>query len=153
VPEDAPVLEAMGTNRKHRIPGQGGVIDLATLFLCRQGRTWVVVIESPRVKGAIRLRHTGLDSFDARFELLSTARRACPDAAILTTDGALMAADYEWRLEVRGVQGHPGDLGVALHRELSKTETRGHVPTRTPRTSHRCHWGRYPRVTGRPLSF
>ncbi len=51
-----------------------GVIDSATLFLCRQGQRWVVVIESPRVTGAVSFRYTGRDVNDARFELLSSAR-------------------------------------------------------------------------------
>jgi hypothetical protein len=102
------------------------VVDSATLYLCRQGTRWVVIIESPRVRSALRLRHAGRDSFDARFELLSKARRACPDASILSADGALEEADYEWRLEVRSMQASPGDLGVALHTELSE-QPRGHM--------------------------
>ena len=84
-----------------RAHGQRGVIDAATLYLCRQGPRWVVVIESPRVAGAVRLRHAGRDPYDARFGLLNTGRRACPDASIISTDGALESADYEWCLEVR----------------------------------------------------
>jgi hypothetical protein len=79
----------------------------------------VVVIESPRILGAMRLHHVGRDPYDARFELLCTARRACPDAAIVSADGALEDADFEWRLEMRGVETNPGDLGMAVHRELS----------------------------------
>lgn len=48
-----------------------------------------------------------------------TARRARPDAAIVSTDGALEDADYGWRLEIRGVETNPGDLEMALHRALS----------------------------------
>ena len=99
--------------------GDGGVVDQATLYLCRQGATWVVVIESPRVRRAVRLRYTGRDSYDARFELLSTARRACPEASIVSSDGAVEAEDYEWRLDVRGPRFEAGELGVALHRELT----------------------------------
>jgi hypothetical protein len=137
-----------------KIPGLGGVIDQATLYLCRQGKKWVVVIESPRVRGALRLRHAGTDSYDARFELLSTARRACPEAAIISADGALVGADYEWKLEVRGVEPHEGDLGVALHRMLSNAEPKSHVTSRRERqSSRRCHWGRCSEVSGRPLTF
>ena len=84
----------------------GGVVDHATLYLCRRGAMWAVVIESPRVRGALRLDHAGNDPYDARFELLSRARRACPDAAIVSTDGALESADYEWRLEVQRRSSH-----------------------------------------------
>ena len=41
----------------------------------------------------------------------------------MSTDGALTSADYEWRVEVRGIETRPGDLGVALHRELSTEPT------------------------------
>ena len=44
-----------------------------------------------------------------------------PDAAIVSTDGALESADYKWRLEVQAVEAHTGDLGVALHDELAAT--------------------------------
>ena len=84
----------------------------------------MVVIESPRVTDAVPLHHAGRDTYDAQFELLASARRACPDAAIMSTDGALTSADYEWRVEVRGIETRPGDLGVALHRELSAEPTR-----------------------------
>ena len=70
-------------------PEHRGVIDSATLYLCRQGPQWVVVIESPRVTDAVPLHHAGRDTYDAQFELLASARRACPDAAIMSTDGAL----------------------------------------------------------------
>jgi hypothetical protein len=133
--------------------GQGQVIDCATLYLCRQGPRWVVVIESPRIRGAVRLRHAGSDSFDARFELLSRARRACPDASILSADGALEDADYEWRLEVRSVQTHLGDLGVAIHRELS-AQLRTHVRRVNGKQERRhCSSGRYLSMAGRPRFF
>jgi hypothetical protein len=135
------------------IPGQDGVVDGATLYLCRQRDTWVVVIESTGLSGALRLRGAGQDAYDARFELLSKARRACPDAAIFSTDGALEGADYEWRVEMRGVQANAGDLGVALHRELS-AKTEAHVRRRSQRqTFRKCHWGRCPEVSGRPRAF
>ncbi len=144
----------MEGNHPYRIPGHGGVIDYATLYLCRQGHTWVVVMESSRVSGALRLRHSGGDTCDARFELLSAARRACPDASILTIDGALHWADYEWRLDVRGVVTSSGDLGSALHRELSDNQPRHRGRRRGERrASHRCSRGRCPQVSGRPLSF
>ena len=133
-------------------PGQRGVIDAATLYLCRQEPRWVVVIESPRVTGAVRLRHSGRDPYDARFELLNAARRACPDASIICTDGAIESADYEWRLEVRGVEGQPGDLGVALHTMLSAEPP--HVSrSAQQQTGRRCHWGLSPAVSGRPRAF
>lgn len=140
---------------------QTGVTDSATLFLCRQGRRWVVVIESPRVTGAVSFRYMGRDVNDARFELLSSARRACPNAAIVSTDGALERADYEWRLEVHSVEAHAGDLGVALHRELVPASVPS-VPTAPsdaapPPTralvGRRCHWGMSPPVSGRPRRF
>ena len=129
-----------------------GVIDSATLFLCRQGRRWVVVIESPRITGAVAFQSASGDSNDARFELLSSARRACPDAAIMSTDGALESADYEWRLEVRGIEPRAGDLGEALHRELAPEDSNGQ---RAPRNwvGRRCHWGMSPSVSGRPRNF
>jgi hypothetical protein len=133
-------------------PAHSGVIDSATLYLCRQGSQWVVVIESPGVTGAVPLPYAGQDPYDAQFELLISARRACPDATIMSTDGAVTSADYEWRLEVRGIEMRPGDLGVALHRELS-TEPRH--PERTPSQpfGRRCHWGLSPCVSGRPRRF
>ena len=129
-----------------------GVIDSATLFLCRQGQRWVVVIESPRITGAVAFRHTGRDSNDARFELLSSARKACPDAAIMSTDGALEAGDYDWRLDVRGIEPRAGDLGEALHRELAPEASN---VQKAPRdwVGRRCHWGLSPPVSGRPRTF
>ncbi len=149
----------MEPNGISHISEQNQLIDRATLYLCRQGSLWVVVIESPRMRGAVRLRHAGRDSFDARFELLSRARRACPDASILSVDGALEDADYEWRLEVRSVQAQVGDLGVALHRELA-TARRAHVRRLAGKTDRRhCSRGRHPSmaglsaIAGRPRSF
>ena len=98
----------MEATSSSNVPGHGGVVDCATLYLCRQGERWVVVIESPGITGALRLRHTGRDPYDARFELLCSARRACPDAAIVSTDGALEEADYEWRLDIRSVEAAAG---------------------------------------------
>ena len=141
------------SNDISRAPRHGGVIDCATLYLCRQGARWVVVLESPRIRGAVRLRHTGGDAYDARFELLSQARLACPEAAIISTDGAVEGADYEWRLELRGVETHAGDLGLALHEQLA-AEPAPHRRRLSQRTSLRnCHWGRCPEVSGRPRSF
>jgi hypothetical protein len=145
----------MGPRDNSDIPRDDGVTDHATLYLCRQGPMWVVVIESPGVTGALRLDHAGKDPYDARFELLSRARRACPEAAIVSTDGALESADYEWRLEVEGVQAHEGDLGMALHHVLASTT---HQPTHVRRRLRRlavardCHWGLTP-FSGRPLRF
>jgi hypothetical protein len=139
------------------IPAHSGVIDCATLYLCRQGPRWVVIIESPRVSGAVPLRHSGHDTYDAQFELLSSAQRACPDAVIMSTDGALTSADYEWRIEVRGIQTRPGDLGAALHRELSAEPAHAgpaHSESAAPQTlGRRCHWGLSPSFSGRPRRF
>jgi hypothetical protein len=143
----------MEANGISEIPGQGQIIDTATLLLCRQGGTWVVVIESPRIRGALRLRHPGRDLDDARYELLTRARRACPDASIQSVDGASESADHEWRLEVRSVGAHSGDLGVALHRELSG-EPRTHKRRLDGKTWRRhCPAGRYSLLSGRPRSF
>ena len=142
----------MQPRSRSNTPQHRGVIDFATLYLCRQGPRWVVVIESPRVKGAVPLYHAGDDAYDARFELLTSARRACPDAAIMSTDGALTSADYEWRVEVRGIEMRPGDLGVALHRELSTEPTPAeNMPRQT--LGRRCHWGLSSSFSGRPRTF
>jgi hypothetical protein len=143
----------MDAHHTQRAPGHDGIVDHATLYLCRQGEKWVVVIESDRFSGALRLRDATQDPYDARFELLSKARRACPDAAIVSTDGALDGADYEWRVQVQGLQANAGDLGLALHGALSaKTET--HIRRRSQRQMIRkCHWGRCPEVSGRPRCF
>ena len=143
----------MEANDTSKVPGHGGVIDRATLYLCRQGEKWVVVIESAGISGALRFRDAGHDAYDARFELLSRARRACPDAAIFSTDGALESADFEWRVGVRSVEAKAGDIGIALHRELS-AEPETHQRRRSQRQIiHKCHWGRCPEVSGRPRSF
>ena len=143
----------MEATSSSNVPGQGGVVDGATLYLCRQGERWVVVIESPGITGALRLRHTGRDPFDARFELLCSARRACPDAAIVSTDGALEDADYEWRLDIRSLAAAAGDVGIAVHRELTAAPA-PHLRRRSQRQIVRkCHWGRCPEVSGRPRSF
>ncbi|MGA2933212.1 MAG: hypothetical protein ABSE98_14160, partial [Acidimicrobiales bacterium] len=142
-----------GSERHLQGPGHGDVIDRATLYLCRQGEKWVVVIESARISGALRLRDAGRDAYDARFELLSRARRACPGAAIFSTDGALESADFEWRVGVRSVEAKAGDIGIALHRDLS-AEPETHLRRRSQRQIIRkCHWGRCPEVSGRPRSF
>jgi len=143
----------MEANDVSEIPGHHRVVDSATLYLCRQGEKWVVVIESARVSAALRLRNASQDAYDARFELLSKARRACPDAVILSTDGALESADYEWRVQVQALQADGGDLGIALHRELS-AKTEAHLRRRSQRQMIRkCHWGRCPEVSGRPRCF
>ena len=112
----------------------------------------MVVIDSPGVSGAVPFHHDGRDAYDAQFDLLTCARRACPDAAIMGTDGALTSADYEWRVEVRGIEARPGDLGIALRRELSAepTNVEGTPPQALGR---RCHWGLQPSFSGRPRSF
>jgi hypothetical protein len=130
----------------------GATIDGATLHLCRQGPRWVVVIESPRVTGTIALPGTRRDGFVARSDLLVLARLACPDAAIMSTDDASTCEDDGWRIEVRGVVGHPGDLGLALRGALSVGAGDDDVPAR-PTIGRRCHWGLSPPVTGRPVGF
>jgi hypothetical protein len=143
----------MEAHSSPNVPGHGGVVHCATLYLCRQGERWVVVIESPGITGALRLRHTGRDPYDARFELLCLARRACPDAAIVSTDGALEEADYEWRLDISSVEAAAGDVGIAVHRELTAAPV-PHLRRRSQRQIIRkCHWGRCPEVSGRPRSF
>jgi len=143
----------MEAHSSPNVPGHGGVVDCATLYLCRQGERWVVVIESPGITGALRLRHTGRDPYDARFELLCSARRACPDAAIVSTDGALEEADYEWRLDISSVEAAAGDVGIAVRRELTAAPV-PHLRRRSQRQIIRkCHWGRCPEVSGRPRSF
>lgn len=142
----------MQRSKRSRVPAHTGVIDSATLYLCRQGRQWVVIMESPRVTGALPLGHAGHDSSDAQCELLATARRACPDATLMSTDGALTSADYEWRVEVRGIAMRPGDLGLALHSELS-TESGGDDSAAPRRLGGRCHWGMAPAFSGRPRTF
>jgi hypothetical protein len=146
----------MEANRTSQIPSESAVLDCATLYLCRQGKTLVVVVESPRYTGALLLRHAGPDSFDARFELLSRARHARPDAAITTTDGATDGADYEWRVEVHGLEGSPGDLGVALQRELSDKRQRHQRRLASRQAARTCRAGLFSSFSGfsgRPLWF
>ncbi len=145
----------MEANRTSESPKANGVLDRVTLFLCRQGHTWVVVLESPRLTAAQLLRRSGRDAYDARYELLSRARLACPDAAIESVDGALEGADYEWRIEVRGIREHPGDLGAAVQRELSTTRRHGRHQRRlaTRQAARGCRAGWFPSFAGRPLSF
>jgi hypothetical protein len=145
----------MEANRTSKILCSHTVLDCATLFLCRQGQTWVVVVESPSVTAAQLLRRSAHDTYDARFDLLSRARSACPDADFESTDGALEGADYEWRIEVRGVRQQAGDLGAALQRELSgKRKPQGHQRRLATRQVARgCRNGGLPWFEGRPLSF
>jgi hypothetical protein len=135
------------------VPRHSEVIDGATLYLCRQGRRWVVVVASAHFNGAVTFQHAGRDSHEARFELLRLAHLACPDATVISTDGALTAEDYEWRVEVRGIAVRPGDLGLALHGALSsESATERDLPTR-PVIGQRCHWGQSPSTSGRPRTF
>jgi hypothetical protein len=143
-------MEANSTSER---PSESGVLGRATLYLCRQGRTWVVVLESPQITGALLLRHAGHDSYDARFELLSRVQSACPDAVVVTTDGAVEGADYEWRLDVSGAQECEGDLGAALHRELSGRRQRHTRRLFERQTSRHCRTGWFSSFSGRPLSF
>jgi hypothetical protein len=135
------------------VPLHSQVIDEATLYLCRQGLRWVVVIESARVTGALPFHHTGRDSHTARLELLTLARQACPDATVMSTDGALTSEDYELRAEVRGITARPGDLGVALHRELAAGFAGERDVAKWPVIGRRCHWGVSPSFSGRPRRF
>ena len=131
---------------------RGRVMDRATLYLCRQGPEWVVVIESAQITGAVRFHHAGGDTYEARSELLSSARRACPDAVIMSADGAMMSADFEWRLDVLAIEARPGDLGAALHRALFVTFT--HVASGARESGRRrCDRGLHPSFTGRPRTF
>jgi hypothetical protein len=143
----------MEANRTTQTPKAAGVLDGATLYLCRQGQTWVVVLEAPGTTGAILLRRSGRDPFDARFELLSRAQSACPDATIVSVDGALEGADYEWRLEVRGVRDRAGDLGAALQQELSGKRARHQRRLATRQVARGCREGWFPSFSSRPLSF
>jgi hypothetical protein len=115
----------------------------------------VVVIEAPRLSGAVRLRHTGGDSQQAQLELVALARQACPDATIMSTDGALTSEDYEWRVDLRGVESRSGDLGLALQRHLSAGPTGddGDDAAPFPLLGRRCHWGLSSSDSGRPRSF
>jgi hypothetical protein len=135
------------------VPLHSQVIDGATLYLCRQGQRWVVVIASPRVAGAVPFHPTGRDSLDARFELLAVAHAACPDATVMSTDGAMTSEDYEWRVDVRGIAARPGDLGVALQQELSTESVAGKAVAKRPVIGRRCHWGLSPSFSGRPRRF
>jgi hypothetical protein len=142
----------MQPSHKSSVPAHQAVIDSATLFLCRQGPRWVVVIDSPGFSGAVPFRHNGRDSDDARFDLLICAREACPNAAIMSSDGALTSEDYEWRVEVRGVEEHAGDLATALHRVLSDGDADEGAVGR-PTFGRRCHWGQSSSASGRPRVF
>lgn len=134
--------------------GHGDGVDVATLYLCRQGSRWIVVLDSPEARGAARLGRASHDSFDARFELLTKIRRACPDVTIAATDGMLEGADYEWRLDLIDFGAFAGELGHALRRTLVAESLRHRAsPGRTTRTACRRHRHIAPSVTGRPLSF
>jgi hypothetical protein len=71
----------------------------------------------------------------------------------MSTDGALTSEDYEWRVEVRGIAVRSGDLGVALHRELSPEPAVLKDVPKQPVIGRRCHWGLSPSFSGRPRSF
>jgi hypothetical protein len=145
----------MEANRTSKIPSSQAVLDCATLFLCRQGQTWVVVVESPSVTAAQLLWGLAHDTYDARFDLLSRAQSACPDADFESTDGALEGADYEWRIEVRGLRQYAGDLGWALQRELSgkRKPQRRQRRLVTRQAARGCRAGGRPSFARRPLAF
>ena len=71
VPHERGVPLMMQPRKNAGVPVHGQVIDGATLYLCRQGQRWVVVLESPRVTDAVPFRHAGRDGYQARFELLT----------------------------------------------------------------------------------
>jgi hypothetical protein len=143
----------MEPERTSQAPGLGCIVDLATLYLCRHRRQWVVVLESPAVTVALPLPRAPRDSLDAQFDLLELAGRACPDAAIVTTDGTAEQADYEWRIEVRGVTESEGALGQALHHALT-TRPLAHRRRLAGRATQRhCHRGWSPASPGRPRAF
>ena len=141
-----------GDEQLSAAPGRSARVDEATLYLCKQGSKWIVVMDSPSVCGAFRLRYAGRDSFDARFELLSTARRACPSASIVTADGAVEGEDYEWRLDVRVPETEEGELGVALRRELTAKPAHHVRRLARRRASRTCQLG-FRIVRSRPFSF
>ena len=143
----------METERSSEVPDGGGVLDCATLYLCRHIRTWVVVLESPRVTGAVLLRRSCRHADDARFELLSRVRSACPDAAIVISDGAPEDALYDWRLELRGTQQRSGDLGAALQREMSAKRPRHQRRLATEQASLGCRDHSSGSSPNRPPSF
>jgi hypothetical protein len=134
-------------------PERRDLVDQATLYLCKQGSKWIVVMDSPSVCGAFRLRYAGRDSFDARFELLSTARRARPSASIVTADGAVEGEDYEWRLDVRALETEEGALGVALQRELTAKPAHHVRRLARRRAARTCQRGRFRIVRSRPFWF
>jgi hypothetical protein len=145
----------MEANRNPETRSTHVVLDYATLFLCRQAQTWVVILESPSLTAAQLLRRSAYDTDDARFDLLSQTRSACPDADLVTTDGALEGADYEWRIEVRGLSENAGDLGLALQRMLSGTprQQRHRRRRATRQVARGCRDGSLPSLAGRPLAF
>ena len=143
----------MEPDRTSQAPDVGCVVDLATLYLCRHRLQWVVVLESPGVTVALPLPRAPRDSFDAQFDLLELAGRACPDAAIVATDGSAEQADYEWRIEVRGVTASEGELGEALHHVLT-TRPLAHRRRLAGRAAARhCHRGWSPDSSGRPRYY
>ena len=145
----------MEANRTSETRNAKCVLDNATLFLCRQGQTWVVVLESPSVTVAQLLRRSAHDTYDARFDLLSRARAACPDATIESTDGALEGADYEWRLDLQGLCDRTGDLGVALQQAISGKRPRRRHQRRlaTRRPARGCRSGGCSSPSWGSLSF
>jgi len=142
----------MESNHRSESVDHRGIIDFAILYLCRQGSQWVIVIESPRISCAVPFRDISGNSYDARAELLSSAHRACPDATIISSDGVLESATYDWRIEVRSVEPHRGDLGMALHGEFSRGSSNMRE-TSLYWIGGRCHLGMSPAVSGRPRNF
>jgi hypothetical protein len=141
----------MRARNRSGAPAHRAITDNATLYLCRRGLRWVVVIQTPHFVGAVPFQHRGRDGHDARSGLLTTARLACP-AAVITTDRILIAEHCEWRVEVRGVEERAGALGLALRRALSGDSTNdGGAPT--PMIGPRCRRGLGSRDSGRPPGF
>ena len=123
----------MQPRNKASVPLHTRVIDGATLYLCRQGPRWVVVIESPASRAPCRSITTGRDGLDAQFELLAVPRSACPDATVMSTDGATDLRRL--RMASRGTRrSRPGRVtsGLALRRELSTESADGATSRRGP---------------------
>ena len=110
------VLFVMRPRNPSSIPAHSEHIDGATLYLCRQGRRWVVVIESPRYQRRRVAHPRGPRRSRRPAPPARPSPPGLPRRRHHHTDGALTAEDYEWRIEVRGVVAHPGDLGVGSAR-------------------------------------
>ena len=118
-------------------PAHNGTIDGATLYLCRQGPRWVVVIESPtrhRRRAAPSRRSLTATMLGSSSCRASRARPApTPPSSVPT--GPSTSEDYEWRIEVRGIVAlAPVIWGGAAPR----THGRGVPTTASPRADGRA---------------